>query len=351
MFGLFSKKKALPPLPAGAGLMPGSDGEHLLQHRYGTRKRALRFYDKQVLNYLSPVMQDFIAGQEIMFIATADRRGDCDCSFRFGRPGFVRVLGEHYLIYPEYRGNGVLASQGNIVENSHIGLILVDFFQTTVGLHVNGKARIVENDALMKFRKELPPDILAEIRTEGPRRPERWIMVEVEEAYIHCSKHIPLLKKSDKAISWGSDDDGLKRSDFFKPDTIPLYRRLGGDHAVEVLADHVVHKLVRDESLKALTAKFGLQTLLNRQRDFFRLVFGDQADFTPPADLREFYREHMDKTLDDRVLTRMIGHVQQTLIELDFPDEDRRRLSLALDHADGGAANFKSPDAGLSPET
>ena len=39
-----------------------------------------------------------------------------------------------------------MASLGNITENPHIGLVLVDFFETTVGLHLNGSAKILEND-------------------------------------------------------------------------------------------------------------------------------------------------------------------------------------------------------------
>ena len=39
---------------------------------------------------------------------------------------------------------------------------------------------------------------------------------KVEEAYIHCSKHIPKLKKQDKIIHWGTDDEKLKGGDFFK---------------------------------------------------------------------------------------------------------------------------------------
>ena len=105
MFGLFkAKPKSIPPSTVPLTLLPGSEGEHFLQEKYGTRQRALRFYDKQVLNYLSPVMKEFIAGQEILFIATADKHGDCDCSFRFGKPGFVRALNDNYVVYPEYRG-------------------------------------------------------------------------------------------------------------------------------------------------------------------------------------------------------------------------------------------------------
>ena len=46
--------------------------------------------------------------------------------------------------------------------------------------------------------------------------PERWILITVEEAYIHCSKHIPLLKKLDKKIHWGTDKEVHKGGDFFK---------------------------------------------------------------------------------------------------------------------------------------
>ena len=68
--------------------------------------------------------------------------------------GFVQVLDEKTLVYPEYRGNGVLASLGNILENPHIGLMFPDFYQSTVGLHVNGTARVLnpsETESLARF--------------------------------------------------------------------------------------------------------------------------------------------------------------------------------------------------------
>ena len=49
--------------------------------------------------------------------------------------------------------------------------------------------------------------------------PERWIFITVEEAYIHCSKHIPHLKKLDKKIHWGTDKETHKGGDFFKAET------------------------------------------------------------------------------------------------------------------------------------
>jgi len=182
---------------ANSHQLPGSKGEHALQKKCGSQKRAENFYQRQMLDHLSPAMQEFIRRQEMVFVATADAQGNCDCSFRAGLPGFVRVLDRTTLLYPEYRGNGVLASLGNISENPHIGLIFIDFFEATIGLHVNGKAQIVDHDELL-HRLDLPLDVHQDMAVKGSRRAERWVIVEVEEAYIHCSKHIPLLGKRDK---------------------------------------------------------------------------------------------------------------------------------------------------------
>ena len=192
-----------------------SKGEHQAQEKFGTARRAAAFYGKQVLPCLNPEMQRFIARQEMVFIATADAHGTCDCSFRAGLPGFVHVLDEKTLACPEYRGNGVMASVGNMLENPHIGLIFIDFFGSAVGLHVNGKVRIIDNQQLLA-RPDVTPEIVQATQTTGGRHPEQWMLIAVEEAYIHCSKHVPLLKKLDKKIHWGTDDEKYKGGDYFK---------------------------------------------------------------------------------------------------------------------------------------
>ena len=90
--------------------MPGSYGEHDLQARYGTSARARSFYDHQVLDRLSEHMQAFVRRMDMVFIATADASGEADCSFRAGPPGFIGVLDDRTLAYPEYRGNGVMGT-------------------------------------------------------------------------------------------------------------------------------------------------------------------------------------------------------------------------------------------------
>ncbi len=130
------------------------------------------------------------------------------------------MLDEKTLVYPEYRGNGVLASVGNIMENPHIGMIFLDYYLTTMGLHVNGKAHIL-TPGEMEGMPHLPAGILESMQIKGGRRPEAWIQVNVEEAYVHCSKHVPLMKRLDKHIAWGSDDEFVKGGDFFRTKPIP----------------------------------------------------------------------------------------------------------------------------------
>ncbi|MFI0906468.1 pyridoxamine 5'-phosphate oxidase family protein [Streptomyces sioyaensis] len=192
---------------------PGSDGEHLVQQRLGTTERADRFYGDQVLDHLNVRMQEFVARQEMFFLATADRHGECDSTFRAGPPGFVQVLDARTLAYPEYRGNGVMASIGNISENPRLGILMIDFTRDRIGLHINGRARVVMDDEMRARHDGLPVDPIP------GRRAQLWVTVEVEEAYIHCAKHIPHLQKVPAqqrgARAWGTDDVKRKGGDFF----------------------------------------------------------------------------------------------------------------------------------------
>ncbi|MDT0545533.1 MULTISPECIES: pyridoxamine 5'-phosphate oxidase family protein [Streptomyces] len=211
---------------------PGSEGEHRLQRRLDTVDRADRFYDEQVLDRLNDRMREFVARQEMFFLATADGHGECDSTFRAGPPGFLRVFDDRTLAYPEYRGNGVLASLGNIEENPHLGILMIDFMRDRIGLHINGRARVVADAEMRAAHPGLPVDPVP------GRRAVVWVEVTVEEAYIHCAKHIPHLQKvssqrrhsapavggadgggaggsAERERDWGTDDFKRKGGDFF----------------------------------------------------------------------------------------------------------------------------------------
>ena len=164
--------------------IPGSDGEHRLQEKYGRTTHAMAFYKHQVLDHLNTAMQAFLARQEMMFVGTADAKGHADSAFRCGHAGFVKVLDERTVAYPEYRGNGVMASLGNISENPHVGLLFIDFGEQ-IGLHINGGAKIVENTEFLEFLKDHPAEqavlgdaVLKDIIESDGGHLERWVMVE-----------------------------------------------------------------------------------------------------------------------------------------------------------------------------
>lgn len=194
----------------GGAQRPGSAGEHVLQEVNGSVERADRFYREQMSDHLNARMREFVGRMEMVFISSADGNGECDASFRAGPPGFVRVLGPTTLAWPEYRGNGVLASAGNMTENPHVGLLFMDFVQDLVGLHVNGATELLSPAA---FAERFPDE---QVDTDVPgRRPERWVVVDVEEAYIHCSKHIPRMVPVPRTRDWGTDDRRKKGGDAF----------------------------------------------------------------------------------------------------------------------------------------
>jgi predicted pyridoxine 5'-phosphate oxidase superfamily flavin-nucleotide-binding protein len=181
-------------------------GERQLQDRLGTRQRADAFYARQTLDHLNDTMRGFIGRQKMMFLATADARGGCDNTFRAGPPGFVRTLDEEHISWPEYRGNGVMASLGNITENGHVGLLFIDF-DDVIGLHVNGTAEIVEDP---DDQVDTPPGLRARL----------WVVARVNEAYIHCAKHIPRMVEIPRQRGRQTGVEQPKKSDFFIPDPV-----------------------------------------------------------------------------------------------------------------------------------
>ena len=63
----------------------------------------------------------------MFFLATADAEGRPQCSYKGGEPGFVRVLDERTVAFPNYDGNGMYLSMGNALENPHVGMLFIDF--------------------------------------------------------------------------------------------------------------------------------------------------------------------------------------------------------------------------------
>ncbi|MFA6576996.1 MAG: pyridoxamine 5'-phosphate oxidase family protein, partial [Nocardioides sp.] len=102
------------------------DGSRSLQDRFDTRALADRIDGLLVSDTISDGDRAFIEGRDMFFLATADAEGRPTCSYKGGDPGFVRVLDPHTLAFPNYDGNGMYLSTGNVLVNPHVGLLFID---------------------------------------------------------------------------------------------------------------------------------------------------------------------------------------------------------------------------------
>jgi predicted pyridoxine 5'-phosphate oxidase superfamily flavin-nucleotide-binding protein len=124
------------------------DGMRRLQDLRETRRIADRLNQVTVHTAFTDEDRAFIERCPMVFVATADARGQPDCSYKGGLPGFVRILDDRTLAIPDYDGNGMYRTWGNVLANPHIGLLFIDFEQVK-RIRVNGTACLDEDDPLI----------------------------------------------------------------------------------------------------------------------------------------------------------------------------------------------------------
>jgi uncharacterized protein len=120
------------------------------QDRFDTRRLADRIDERLMHSTIGKDERALIERMDMFFLATADADGRPQCSYKGGDPGFVRVLDECTLAFPNYDGNGMFLSIGNLAVNSHVGLLFIDFrARRPSRLRINGIASIDERDPLL----------------------------------------------------------------------------------------------------------------------------------------------------------------------------------------------------------
>lgn len=161
----------------------GHPGELELRERYPS---GYRWNEHSLAAMMSPVISPalarFIEALPFFFIATASAGGHCDCSFRgrehdaSGAPlPALRVLAPGRLVFPDFSGNGLYNSLGNMRVNPHIGMLFMDF-ERQRRARINGVAQVV--------------DASDNIRAIWPMA-QAAVLVAVEQAYGNCQARIP----------------------------------------------------------------------------------------------------------------------------------------------------------------
>ena len=150
-----------------------NDGETAMQKRFDTVRLAGRLREVTVHDHINENDRAFIERMDMFFLATVDDRGNVDCSYKGGDPGFVRVLDEHTLAFPNYDGNGQFMSTGNIMTAGKVGMLFIDF----------------ENQWRMRLNGEASIDFSDELRAEWPEA-QFVVRVRAEEVFPNCPRYI-----------------------------------------------------------------------------------------------------------------------------------------------------------------
>ena len=144
-----------------------------LQDRFDTRRLADRLAEVKVSDRFSAADRDFIENCDMLFLATVNSAGQPTCSYKGGDPGFVTVVDDRTLVYPNYDGNGMYLSMGNVVESRAVGLLFIDFEQQR-RTRVDGTAVLVSDHPLLH-------------RYNGA---QFMVVVSAARVYPNCSRYI-----------------------------------------------------------------------------------------------------------------------------------------------------------------
>jgi predicted pyridoxine 5'-phosphate oxidase superfamily flavin-nucleotide-binding protein len=136
----------------------------------------------RVATSLDARQRGWIAAADTLFIASFHPEGGADASHRGGRPGFVRVLASDRLAFPDYPGNAMFNTLGNLIEYPRAGLLFVDFTSGDV-LQLTAAARL-EDDRSVVFDIE-------EARETNAASSLRFRLVEYSPANPPLSQEAP----------------------------------------------------------------------------------------------------------------------------------------------------------------
>jgi uncharacterized protein len=169
--------------------------EHLMaREKYGTKKQAeylLSLVDTTCLNdglsrYLGEDIIGFIERIPYFFFATSSSAGNTNVNFKGSNgSGLIKVIDKNKLLFPDYGGNGILHSIGDIYSNPHVGILIIDFAKD-IRLKLSGTATIIDDKKVLTqyFDYFNTFDI------------ERLVEVEIDYVVPNCSQNISVVRKS-----------------------------------------------------------------------------------------------------------------------------------------------------------
>ena len=147
-----------------------SPAARALQDRFDTRRLADRLGEVKVHETITPDDRAFIERLDMFFLATVDDEGQPTCSYKGGDPGFVTVIDDTTLAFPNYDGNGMYLSMGNVAATSGVGMLFIDFEQQR-RMRIDGVAQLVDDHPLLAKYPEAQFLVIVKARHVYPNCP------------------------------------------------------------------------------------------------------------------------------------------------------------------------------------
>ena len=187
-------------------------GSRELQNAFGSTALADRLAEKTRRERFSDADKAFIENAGFFFLATACPEGRPDCSFKAGPKGFVRILAPNLLVFPDYDGNGMFKSLGNIRSNPFVGMLFITMDEAPKRLRVNGRASVSLDDPLLSTFAGA----------------QAIVRVTPDHVFPNCPRYIPDLKAGTVSIYLPKEktaptEPAWKSFDIFK-DVVPTRR-------------------------------------------------------------------------------------------------------------------------------
>jgi len=182
-----------------------SSSSRALQDRFDTRRLADRLAEVKVRDRFTVEDRHFIERMDMFFLATVDGAGQPTCSYKGGDPGFVTVLDETTLAFPNYDGNGMYLSMGNLAETRAVGMLFIDF-ELQRRMRIDGEARIAMDDPLLEHYPEAQFVVRVEAKRVYPNCPRYIHKYQLVERSAFVPRHSRITPVPGwKQAAWASD--------------------------------------------------------------------------------------------------------------------------------------------------
>jgi len=155
------------------------DAQRQLQAQMGTSRIADRIESTRLRHAFNDTDAEIVSGAEFFFIASAAPDGRLDCSVKCGPAGFAQLLSDSTLAFPDYDGNGMFRTLGNIGATSQVALLFVEFWGDKRKLRIHGQASIARDDETLG-------------RFAGA---QLAVVVQVSDIFPNCPRYLPSLQR------------------------------------------------------------------------------------------------------------------------------------------------------------